>query len=46
MNGHLTKLEEAVANRDHFAPYARHRVEEQHRETAAFLARHTQEPAE
>lgn len=46
LNGHLTKLEEALANRDHLAPYVRHRVEEQHRETAAFLARHTPEPAE
>ena len=28
------------------APYVRHRLEEQHRETAAFLAHHAPEPAE
>ncbi|MEH0573920.1 hypothetical protein QBA54_05360 [Streptomyces sp. B21-108] len=46
LNGHLTKLEEALANRDHIAPYVCHRLEEQHREAAAFLARHAPEPAE
>lgn len=46
LNGHLTKLEEALANRDHLVPYVCHRLEEQHRETAAFLARHGPEPAE
>jgi hypothetical protein len=46
LKGHLTKLEEALANRDRLAPYVRHRLEEQHRETAAFLARHAPEYAE
>ncbi|WP_307072175.1 hypothetical protein [Streptomyces canus] len=46
LNGHLTKLKEALANRDHLAPYVRHRLEEQHRATAAFLTRHTPEIAE
>ncbi|MFJ9908750.1 hypothetical protein ACIRVK_38825 [Streptomyces sp. NPDC101152] len=46
LNGHLTKLEEALTNRDRLAPYVRHRLEEQHRETAAFLARHAPETTE
>ncbi|MDX5567142.1 hypothetical protein PYK79_33215 [Streptomyces sp. ID05-04B] len=31
LNGHLAELEEALADRDHLAPYIRHRLEEQHR---------------
>ncbi|MFF8732208.1 hypothetical protein ACF073_37950 [Streptomyces sp. NPDC015171] len=46
LNGHLAKLEDALANRDRLAPYVRQRLEEQHRETAAFLARHAPETAE
>jgi hypothetical protein len=44
--GHLTQLEEALSDSDRLAPYLRHRLQEQHRATAAFLARHAPEPAE
>jgi hypothetical protein len=43
--GHLTQLEGALDNGDRLAPYVRHRLQEQHRATAAFLARHNPEPA-
>ncbi|WAZ26897.1 site-specific integrase [Streptomyces cinnabarinus] len=44
--GHLTQLEDALEDGARLAPYVRHRLQEQHRATAAFLARHDPEPAE
>jgi len=44
--GHLTQIEDALDDGDRLAPYVRHRLQEQHRATAAFLARHDPEPAE
>ncbi|MGW2891839.1 hypothetical protein ACWDDN_42355 [Streptomyces griseoruber] len=44
--GHLARLEDALADGDRLAPYVHHRLEEQHRATAAFLTRHAPEPAE
>ncbi|MGW1520798.1 site-specific integrase [Streptomyces sp. NPDC002287] len=46
LTGHLTQLEEALSDSDRLAPYVRHRLEEQHRSTATFLARHAPEPAQ
>jgi hypothetical protein len=43
---HLARLEDTLAAGDRLAPYVRHRLEEQHRATAAFLTRHTPEIAE
>jgi hypothetical protein len=43
---HLAQLEHALAAGGRLAPYVRHRLEEQHRATAAFLTRHTAEIAE
>ncbi|MFJ8111639.1 hypothetical protein [Streptomyces sp. NPDC096132] len=44
--GHLTQLEQALSDGARLAPYVRHRLQEQHRATAAFLARHELEPPE
>ncbi|MBT1093527.1 hypothetical protein [Streptomyces sp. Tu102] len=44
--GHLTQLEEALSDGDRLAPYVSHRLQEQHRATAAFLARHELETTE
>jgi hypothetical protein len=41
---HLADLDNTLTNGDRLAPYVRHRLEEQRRETAAFLTRHTPEP--
>ncbi|MFJ9482904.1 hypothetical protein ACIRRI_49575 [Streptomyces mirabilis] len=41
---HLADLDNTLADGDRLAPYVRHRLEEQRRETAAFLTRHTPEP--
>lgn len=46
MARHLAQMEAALDDGDRLAPYIRHRLEEQHRATAAFLARHDPEPAE
>ncbi|MFD7409339.1 hypothetical protein ACFV7R_43455 [Streptomyces sp. NPDC059866] len=45
LTAHLTQKEEALADGERLAPYVCHRLGGQHRETAAFLARHTPEPA-
>jgi hypothetical protein len=42
--GHLAALDNTLAEGDRLAPYVRHRLEEQRRETASFLTRHTPEP--
>ncbi|WP_019070607.1 hypothetical protein [Streptomyces hokutonensis] len=41
--GRLARLEDGLAGGDRLALYVRHRLEEQHRATAAFLARHAPE---
>ncbi|MGX1914134.1 hypothetical protein ACWIID_35655 [Streptomyces phaeochromogenes] len=46
LTGHFARLEDALGDSDRLAPYVRHRLEEQHRATAAFLTRHTPETAE
>jgi hypothetical protein len=46
LSSHLAQLENALDDGDRLAPYVRHRLQEQHRATAAFLARHDPEPAE
>ncbi|MEU6777377.1 hypothetical protein [Streptomyces sp. NPDC046759] len=46
LTDHLTQLEKALADANHLAPYIRHRLQEQHRATAVFLARHDPESAE
>ncbi|MFE3033071.1 hypothetical protein ACFXKY_15675 [Streptomyces canus] len=46
LTGHFARLEDALADSDRLAPYVRHRLEENHRATAAFLTRHTPETAE
>ncbi|MGW5657819.1 hypothetical protein [Streptomyces humi] len=43
---HLARLEDTLTAGDRLAPYVRHRLEEQHHATAAFLTRHAPEPAE
>ncbi|MFF4402632.1 hypothetical protein [Streptomyces sp. NPDC001480] len=45
LTGHLTELEKTLNDGDRLAPYILHRLQEQHRETAAFLARHAPETA-
>ncbi|MFI7020368.1 hypothetical protein [Streptomyces sp. NPDC050164] len=44
LGGHLASLDTALADGDRLAPYVRHRLEEQRRETTAFLTRHAPEP--
>jgi hypothetical protein len=46
LTAHLGHLEDALDDGDRLTPYIRHRLQEQHRATAAFLARHPPEPAE
>ncbi|MFD8393735.1 hypothetical protein ACFV2N_32170 [Streptomyces sp. NPDC059680] len=46
LTDHLTQLEIALADDNHLAPYNRHRLQEQHRVTAVFLARHDPASAE
>ncbi|GGN64699.1 hypothetical protein GCM10011579_034420 [Streptomyces albiflavescens] len=45
LRDHLNQLEAALSDSDRLAPYIPHRLEEKHRDTAAFLARHAPESA-
>ncbi|MGW0655379.1 hypothetical protein ACWD4T_42555 [Streptomyces umbrinus] len=42
---HLAALDTALADSERLAPYVRHRLEDQRRETVAYLTRHTPESA-
>lgn len=46
LTGHFARLEDALSDSDRLAPYVRHRLEERHRATAAFLTCHAPETAE
>lgn len=43
-DGHPASLDTAHADGDRLAPYVRHRLEKQRRETASLLTRHAPEP--
>ncbi|MFD9394848.1 hypothetical protein ACFWBB_30185 [Streptomyces sp. NPDC060000] len=44
LEGHIAALDTTLADGDRLAPYVRHRLQEQRRETASFLIHHTPEP--